>query len=201
MRTRNRRKGFTLIELMIVVAIIALLIAILLPSLARARQQAMQVACAANLNAIHKGMFYYSEDPGNGNGYLPQLGWLIESDGGWGYWTGQISKYVVIKRTRAGSRDGLTVCPAHEKPQLRHITGVLAGTEATLATPGGSPPWTSCRVAGSSRLSDLGPRTIGSSKPAALASPSGLAGPMRLSRSCVCCGLRTTSAFRAGTLR
>ena len=56
------RCAFTLIELMIVVAIIALLIAILLPSLARAKQQAMQVACAANLNAIFKGMFYYTQD-------------------------------------------------------------------------------------------------------------------------------------------
>ncbi len=77
----HRSLGFTLIELMIVVAIIALLIAILLPSLARARQQAMQVACAANLNAIHKGTFYYTEDPLNGNGYLPQLGVRIQSDG------------------------------------------------------------------------------------------------------------------------
>ena len=115
MRARNRRKGFTLIELMIVVAIIALLIAILLPSLARAREQAMQVACAANLNSIHKGMFYYAEDTGDGNGYLPQLSWLIESTSdGWGFWTNQISKYVKIKRTRAGSRNGLTVCPAHK---------------------------------------------------------------------------------------
>ncbi len=133
MRTRNRRKGFTLIELMIVVAIIALLIAILLPSLARAREQAMQVACAANLNALHKGMFYYAEDTGDGNGYLPQLSWLIESDNGWGFWTNQISKYVKIKRTRAGSRNGLTVCPAHKEPQLRHVIGREAGLESTLA--------------------------------------------------------------------
>ena len=77
MAALSRRNGFTLIELMIVVAIIALLIAILLPSLARAREQAMQVACAANLNAFHKGMFYYAEDTGNGNGHLPQLAWRI----------------------------------------------------------------------------------------------------------------------------
>ncbi len=133
MKERKRCKCFTLIELMIVVAIIALLIAILLPSLARAREQAMQVACAANLNALHKGMFYYAEDNGNGNGYLPQLAWRIESDGGFGFWTNQIFKYVKIKRTRAGSRNGLTVCPAHEEPQLRHVTGFLAGAESSLA--------------------------------------------------------------------
>ena len=133
MGTRNHRKGFTLIELMIVVAIIALLIAILLPSLARAREQAMQVACAANLSALHKGMFYYAEDTSNGNGYLPQLAWRIASDDGFAYWTDQISKYVKIKRTRAGSRNGLTVCPAHEEPQLRHVTGFLAGAESSLA--------------------------------------------------------------------
>ena len=133
MRINGTRAAFTLIELMIVVAIIALLTAILLPSLTRARQQAMQVACAANLNAIHKGMFYYTEDPLNGNGYLPQLGVRIQSDGGSGYWADQISPYVKIKRTRPGSRTGLTVCPAHEHPQLRHVIGFLAGTESSLA--------------------------------------------------------------------
>ena len=61
------------------------------------------------------------------------VAWRIESDGGFGFWTGQISKYVKIKRSRAGSRNGLTVCPAHEEPQLRHVTGFLAGAESSLA--------------------------------------------------------------------
>lgn len=63
-----KRLGFTIVELMIVVAIMALLVAVLLPALTRSREVAQSVQCQSNMRQIAAASVNYSVA---WRGYLP----------------------------------------------------------------------------------------------------------------------------------
>lgn len=84
-RSHSRNVGFTLVELLVCIAIVAMLIAMLLPALNAARESARRVTCSANFRQMLVGTTVYSDDNRgiaptfNSNGYgcvgVLDIGW------------------------------------------------------------------------------------------------------------------------------
>jgi prepilin-type N-terminal cleavage/methylation domain-containing protein/prepilin-type processing-associated H-X9-DG protein len=67
---RSTPKGFTLVELLVVIGIIGVLVAILLPALNRAREQANSVQCMSNLRSCGQLLYLYANQ---NRGVLPMM--------------------------------------------------------------------------------------------------------------------------------
>lgn len=67
MKTPVKQK-FTIIELLVTIAIIAILASLLLPALSRAREKAKAISCTSNLKQCGLGAFMYG---GDSNDYIP----------------------------------------------------------------------------------------------------------------------------------
>ncbi|HBG25620.1 MAG: hypothetical protein A2Y10_01205 [Planctomycetes bacterium GWF2_41_51] len=70
MKNRTKDKGFTLVELLVVISIIALLLSILIPSLNRARKQSQKIVCGTRMKQTGISQIAWSMDHG---GYATPL--------------------------------------------------------------------------------------------------------------------------------
>ena len=127
-----KRAGFTLVELVVVISIIALLMAILVPSLQNSRQQAKAALCGSNIKQLTVGLFMYEtenqsfpysfdntpidEPPGGypGNHSLDKMGW---------WWFNYISIYF----RREKDKKTVPWCPSRQIGNRRLEAYVLHG--------------------------------------------------------------------------
>jgi prepilin-type N-terminal cleavage/methylation domain-containing protein len=105
----NVKRAFTLIEMLVVIAIIAVLAALLIPALSAAKAKAKQSACISNLRQIYHGINLYLDDqsngsPGNTNStHTPFVSWTAYRQ--------LINNYVGVKAASSPG-DKVFACPA-----------------------------------------------------------------------------------------
>ncbi len=128
-------RGFTLVELLVVIGIIALLMSMLLPSLAKARQSAQKAACASNMRQIGIAMNMFANEH---DGRLPDIG--TDSSAGdpenSPSWIYTLAKYL-------GDVDAVRICPADPKADERlanRATSYALNSYCTHEFWGGKPP-------------------------------------------------------------
>jgi prepilin-type N-terminal cleavage/methylation domain-containing protein/prepilin-type processing-associated H-X9-DG protein len=107
-RRSARRAGFTLVELLVVIGIIALLISILMPALSKARKQALNANCMSNLRSIGQALQIYAAE---NKGKMP-----AHKGGGWWLWDVTVDTRDAM--LKSGFNRKILYCPTYPEQDV-----------------------------------------------------------------------------------
>lgn len=131
---RQAARGFTLVELLVVIAVIAILVAILLPALLRVRENARAARCQANLKQLGSAFSMYAQDY---DGFLPSPGGLT---GDRNYWHqdggGGLEPYI-----HSTGLQSVWVCPSFPLRWASPYLPRTYGMNSALRSPPDVLPW------------------------------------------------------------
>ena len=121
--------GFKLIELLVVVAIIALLVSILVPSLHRAREEAQKAVCLANLHSIGIAVHCYVNDCG---GRMPGYN---DDKSDWPVHMGHMDTSYIHDQWCLGGNSSADNCPNSTNPNKRKLNLYVSNAETVFRCP------------------------------------------------------------------
>jgi len=129
-------RAFTLIELLVVIAIIGILASMLLPSLGRAKEKALSIACVSNIHQLSLAMQMYADDS---NDRLPTAYGAIA-------WTNTAPEpWLHVLLSYYGNNTNILTCPALSRKYNRSTFNYFMGAHESFIDNGGRPASVSLR--------------------------------------------------------
>ena len=166
MGIRNKQRGFTLVELLVVISIIGMLMALLLPAVQNAREAARRASCANNMNQIAMATLTHATTKGHFPSYQQYVG-----ENKVGSWVTAILPFLdqediyvrwndpTLPNTTPGIAPFLPIlhCPSVASPDKQRPSNCYVGNGGFHPRPGDPDPvrWTSAPDSDGDGCSDI----------------------------------------------